>query len=166
MQTTDSNNFAHRDYAIRSSQFGDMTNPYGAGNTMQPAPRKSNTWLWILLGVGGVILVGCCGCAGIAWWGMGAGMGMVAQQIRPSLDADPVVQEHIGEIEEFDWNLMATGEASEKKTGGEDVIVWDVKGSKGAGQISGTVDQGGGGGVKLKNGKLKMKSGEEFNLSQ
>ena len=164
MQTTDSNSFAPRDYAIRSSQFGDMSNPYGAGNTMQPAPKKSNTWLWILLGVGGVAVLGCCGCAGIAWWGMGAGMNMVAQQIRPGLENDPVVQQHIGEIETFDWNLMATGEATEKSTG-EDVMVWDVKGSKGSGQISGTVDQAAGG-VKLKNGKLKMKSGEEFNLSQ
>lgn len=167
MQTMD-NNSAFKRYSIRSSQFGDTSNPYGAGNTMQPAPKKSNTWLWILLGVGGVLLIGCCGCMGaMAMFGktaMDAGMGMVAQQIRPGLDNDPVVQEHLGEIEEMNWNLMATGEANQNN-GGQDVLVWDVKGTKGEGQIIGALDQTGGT-AKLKNGKLKMKSGEEFNLSQ
>ena len=168
MQTSDNRHFGSTGYSIRSSQFGpsDPNNPYGASSTQQPPAKKSNTWLWILLGVGGVLILGCCGCFGaISFFGKGAldaGMGMVAEQIKPGLNADPVVQEHLGEIQEMSWDLMATGEAS--KGDGPDKVVWDVKGSKGEGQITGEMDQTGGA-ARLKNGVLRMKDGTEHILT-
>jgi hypothetical protein len=45
--------------------------------------------------------------------------------------------EHIGEIESMSPNLTAIGEESQRRGQGANVIVYDVKGSKGSGQLLG-----------------------------
>ena len=50
---------------------------------------------------------------------------------RQVLRGNPVVEEHIGELQEIDWNVIATGEV-----GQEDTLVFDVVGSKGSGRIT------------------------------
>jgi hypothetical protein len=45
-----------------------------------------------------------------------------------------VVQEHLGDIQSLSVNYMASGEESQKRGGGN-VLVIDTKGSKGSGKL-------------------------------
>lgn len=175
MQTSDNRHFGSGGQSgsggssIRSSQFGpsDPNNPYGASSTMQPPPpKKSNTWLWILLGVGGVLILGCCGCAGLMYFGgqqaMNAGMSVIATQLRPKLAEDPVVQQHIGEIQSLEGDFGASIQES-NASGSQGELVFNIKGTKGEGVIIGKPANGN---ASLENGRLRLKSGEEFPLTQ
>ena len=55
--------------------------------------------MYVLIGVGVTLLVGCCGCGGFLILGgqsmMNSAMNLVGEQIKPTLQADPVVQEHV-----------------------------------------------------------------------
>lgn len=142
-------------------------NPYAASPSTPPtAPKKSNVLMYVLLGVGAVLLVGCCGCGGLMWWGGNQAFNLVASTVKPSLQADPVVQEHVGEIESLSMNIMATGQEAEtnKQPQGQERIVFDVKGSKGSGQIVGKVEPDGAGQAKLSNGELRI-NGQTFPLT-
>jgi hypothetical protein len=147
------------------------TNPYAASPSTQPtAPKKSNVLMYVLLGIGAVVVIGCCGCAGMMMFGgnafMQAGMNLVGEQIKPSLQADPVVQEHIGDIKKISMNFTAsTQEAQRSQQAGEPQrMVFDVEGTKGKGQIIGTnMEQGGQ--PRLKNAELRMSTGETYPLT-
>jgi hypothetical protein len=146
----------------------DPTNPYstlGGPPGMHP-PRKSNAWLWIL-GIGGGILglgLLCCGCfGGLFYFGWGQMNEMVKQQIQN----DPVIQEHIGEVYSVSANVMATGQEVQANPPppGDNVLVFDVKGSKGSGQLVGTQLEQPAPGRFLRDMRLK-KDGQVYPLSQ
>ena len=143
------------------SQFPNMNQPgqpghFSAGPPADQQPKSSNAWLWILLGVGGVGLLLCCGCGGLAMLGLNmAGGEMVAR-----LNADPVAQEHLGTIKSASFDVMGTGEESQR-AGGKNVIVFNVVGDKASGKV--IADQAPGA-EQFTNARLRMPSGEEFQL--
>lgn len=138
-------------------------------STPPVAPKKSNVLLYVLLGIGGVALLVCCGCAGTMYFGgssiMNAALTAAAEEVRPSLAADPVVQEHIGEIESVTVNfssMMAEAQANQKAGNAEQRMVIDIKGSKANGQAVGVMDAGPP--PKLRNGELRV-NGQTYPLT-
>jgi len=146
-------------------------NPYAPSASTPPtAPKKSNVLMYVLIGVGVTLLVGCCGCGGFLILGgqsmMNSAMNLVGEQIKPTLQADPVVQEHVGEVQKISMNFGASMEETQKsqKAGGAQRMVFDVEGTKGKGKIVGTTDESGPK-PRLKNGELRMPTGETFPLT-
>jgi hypothetical protein len=80
---------------------------------------------------------------------------VVAQQVQD----DPAIQEHVGDIQETNLNMMATGELAEE-TGEQGVMVFDVTGSKGSGTIRARVE-----GQDVTQATLVLPDGQEFELS-
>ncbi|QDU31957.1 hypothetical protein ETAA8_71190 [Anatilimnocola aggregata] len=140
------------------------TNPYAPASTQPVAPKKSNVLLYVLLGIGGVALLVCCSCGGIGYFGFNQALGMVAQQIKPQLQTDPVIQEHIGTIDTLSMNMTkSVSEAEQNKKQG--FLVFDIKGEKGSGIVMGRVDQTNPQQARLAEGELRMADGQSFPLT-
>jgi hypothetical protein len=113
----------------------------------------------VLLVLGGL---GCLGlllvlvCAGFGWFGLK----MVKDQAQVALQQNPVIQEHIGEIESIEMNVIAAG-AQGGAAGGGGAFVFDLVGSKGSGQAAVELDTTAG--VALRRGTLTI-AGETFEL--
>jgi hypothetical protein len=122
------------------SQFSDMQsgppNPFASTPPGYPPPRKSRAWLWILLGIGGLGVAACCGCAGMGWFAASTGFNMMAEDLKGKLQADPVAQEHLGDITSVEMDFLASIKATEKR-GGEQVFLFHVDGSKADGDVIG-----------------------------
>jgi hypothetical protein len=142
-------------------------NPYAA-STQPVAPKKSNVLLYVLGGIAAVFVICCLGCVGTLWWGgnslMSAGMAAVGESLKPSLQRDPVVQEHLGDIKKVTMNFMESTEATQKsqEKGGPQRMVFDLEGSKASGKVIGTPNNAE---QKLNNGELILKDGSKFPLS-
>jgi hypothetical protein len=110
---------------------GSGPQPYASPLAPQPyAPRPSgsNLWLWILLGVGGVVGLACCGgVAGMVWFGMN----IVAQEVADQVRDNEKFREHIGELKEISADFTATAAKDES-----DTFVYRVKGDKGSGVLT------------------------------
>jgi len=104
-------------------------NAYGSG-PMQPPAKKSNTVWWILGILGFLTIGGALVCCGGGYYALQFGTQVVADEVKKSIASDAAIQEHIGTISEMNMNLTATGAA-----GGNNKLVFDVKGDKGAGQL-------------------------------
>lgn len=143
----------------------DPLNPYaslGGQGMSQPPKRSSNTWLWVLGIGGGVMLLLCCGCGvGMyyAWQGV---TGVMGGWVKEQVADDPVIKEHIGEVESVTLNLIAVGEEAERNppVKGEEKLVFDIKGSKGSGKLLGSQIPQPGPGRVLRNMKLRTDKGE------
>ena len=84
-------------------------NPFAATPAYQQPPKKSNAWMWILLGVGGTVLVVCCGCVGF----FTLGLNVIGNQIEAQLNADPTAQQHLGEVQSASIDWLAIGEETD-----------------------------------------------------
>jgi hypothetical protein len=80
----------------------------------------------------GLTLVGCLCCGGLGYFGIQA----AGQQVVDLVQDDPQVQEQLGGITSSSMNIMATAE-EQQDTGEQNVIVFDVTGPKGSGQLIG-----------------------------
>jgi hypothetical protein len=168
---------AERGFSILLSQgtggFGsspnDPLNPYanlGGSGTTQPPRRSSSPWPWIL-GIGGgfgVAALLCCGCLGVLGY---IGFNQINQSLKLQIQDDPVIQEHIGEIESVSLNLMAAIEEMKANPPppGESLQAFDVQGTKGSGVVVGTQLPAPGPRGVLKNMRLK-KGGQVYPLSE
>jgi hypothetical protein len=148
------------------SQFPNMNQPAGQPNpfaasasTYQQPPKKSNVWLYILLGVGGAGLLVCCGCGGFGYMMMGEGFKVFEQNLQAQLSASPAAQEHLGEIQSVKMNFME-GVARTEKRGGQQTMVFNVVGSKGSAEVYG--DQPPFGGQAIMNPIIVLPSGQEI----
>lgn len=143
-----------------SHDFNQQQPPQAYGSP-PPAPRSSGMKIvWILLGAFGVLGLVCCGgCAFFGFWGMNKGAELIAQALSDA----PAVKEHIGEIESASINYTATAEYKEQYPDAENLVVVDVKGSKGSGQLIVNTSQGGGP-EGIRWARLRLDSGEEFLL--
>ena len=106
------------------NQYSEPSYPAGAS---PPPKRKSSMGLVIILSVsmGLVLVLLCCGGGiGIVWFGLG----VVENSVLSQLKDHPAVQEHIGEVEEFEMDLMASANHEDSET-----FIYDVSGSKGSG---------------------------------
>jgi hypothetical protein len=140
----------------------DSPNPYAASSTQPTVPKKSNTLLYILLGVGGILLVSCLGCGGLVYVFGTQGMKMVTAKIQPQVQADPVIREHIGEIKEFTWSITSFAKEYEKNSPrheGRDVC-FEVKGDKGEGLVMCRIDNTNPQNQRITNAELVLPNGE------
>ena len=136
-------------------------NPYSQPpGMMGPPPRKSNSWIWILgiVGVGGLVVCGCCG--GFSMWAMSQGMGMMADAARQEAAASPVVQEHIGEITSASMNFIKSTQETEKRGTGDNFLVIEIKGSKSNGELIVEQSKNPQPGEMFNSMELRMPSGE------
>jgi len=136
-------------------------NPYGDPRFQPQPPKKSLWWLWLLLGGGVVMGVVCCGLIGL----MFVGFNLIEQELTTQIQRDPVVQEHIGEVENVEFDFMKSVTETER-SGDNDTMVFHVEGTKGSGDIIGRSVTGDDGVEHLEGGVLRMPSGEEFQLSE
>lgn len=92
---------------------------------------------------------------GLATWSFG----LFAEQAKEAIQNNSVVQEHIGEVDQIKWKLIATGMAD-----GADEFVFRVEGSKADGVISAefiSVDENT---EEIGSGTLQLSSGEIYDL--
>lgn len=141
-------------------------NPY-APSTQPVAPKKSNVLLYVLLSIGGVLLLGCCGCAGFAYFAYNTGVKQVAQSVRPQLQADPAVQEHIGNLNSAEVDVGAAFSELKKdpdKHRGRSMAI-RVKGDKAEGIVLGRLDQTGPNSARMADAVLIMPNGDTHSLA-
>ena len=100
-----------------------------------PQPRKSRWWLWLLLGIGGVGVAICCGCAGLTYFGLSAAGTAFEGPMLSKLNADPTVQEKLGTVTSAKWDMMASTKAVEKSKSQKPIFVFHVVGDKGSGDV-------------------------------
>jgi len=136
-------------------------NPPGVG---APPPRKSNAWIWILgiVGVLGLGMVICCGAGG--YFAYSAGVNMMAEMVKEAVADDPQVQEHIGEITSMPMNLIKSTEETEKRGTGDNILVFEAKGTKGNGEFIVHQPKRPQPGEVFKKIDLRLPSGEEISI--
>lgn len=107
-----------------------------------PAPPKKKSILPIVLIVLGIVVVLptiCCGVIGYMMYsGVNKAMGAAAEQMVSELKGSPAMQEHIGEVQSAQMNIMESTRRIEaaKKAGNDDpLFIVDVQGTKGKGKV-------------------------------
>jgi hypothetical protein len=105
--------------------------PYQSPQVFQPdapKPPSSNLWLWILLGLGGLAGVGCCGSviAVVVF-----GMNVISTEIGDQVRDNPKFREHIGELQEISVDYTASAAKDD-----DDTFVYNVKGDQGSGVLT------------------------------
>ena len=147
----------------------DPLNPYasmGGPGSATPPKRSGSVWPWVLGIGGGFVLAGvlCCGCIGAFGY---IGVNQLSQFVKQQIENEPVIQEHIGEVQSVSMNVFAAAEEMQANPPppGETLQAFDVKGSKGSGVVVGTQLPAPGPGGVLKNMKLK-KDGQVYPLSK
>ena len=110
-----------------SSQFPGVQPTPQSTRPQYGKPKSSATKIvLIILGiVGGLGLLGCGCCGGVWYWGVSN----LSNVVKEQYSTHPTFQDKIGEVQKFSTNLTATGEQ------GQGALVFDVKGSKGSGQL-------------------------------
>jgi hypothetical protein len=103
------------------------SSPYSSPYDSQPK-SSSKLWLWILLGVGG--LAGLCCCGGVISLAM-FGLNIATEEVANELRDNPKFREHIGELQTL--NIDWTKSTAEDDT---DIYVYNAKGDKGSGIVT------------------------------
>ena len=128
------------------------------GPRFQKEEKSNKTCLTVGLILGGIVgVVLLCGGCGVGMYFFGTGQ--LAGGVQAALADNPVIREHVGEIQSLEFDVMDTGER-----GGDDVFLFDVTGSKGSGTIFAECIQQPGGGVNVISGQLELDNGEVFPL--
>ena len=132
----------------------------GAFGPQTPPPRRSNWWIWLVggLGLGGLLVCGCCG--GVMMFGLST----MSSSMEDEVAGDPAIQQHIGEIRSMNLNLAATGEEAQKRANGKNIMVYDVKGTAGDGQLIGEQARNPQPGYVFDKIDLRLKSGEVISI--
>lgn len=131
---------------------------YGSQNYDQQTPKKSNKGCLIGCGIAGVLgLLVCCGGGGAA---IMFGLSAFGEIAKAELQGNPVIVEHIGEIESVDFSFGGTAGVAEENPGAGNTLVFDIKGDKGSGQVVIVQNQNGGG--PIESAKLLLPDGTEL----
>ena len=88
-------------------------------------------------------------------------VGMLAELVQVAIRDNPVVLEHVGNIQEIEFDIKGTGAIGEK-----DILVFDVLGSKGSGELRVVIaeDKRDDEKVSINQGSLRMADGQTFDL--
>ena len=128
------------------------SSPYGA-----PPPKSSpKTWLWIVLGVGGLAVLCCCGgVIGVAMFGLNIATTEVANELRDN----PKFREHIGELQtlSIDWTRSSAEDD-------EDTFVYNAKGTKGSGVVTVTHITDDDGNKEIIDASLRLPDGRQVQI--
>ena len=119
-------------------------------------PARRSPWLLIVLLLGGGLLLALIlAIGGVAYWGYD----MFRDQARDAVARNPVIQQHVGEIREFDFDMSATGDDPDPE-----VFVVRVEGTRGSGTVTAkfvTVDAER---ERIASGTLVLDGGERHEL--
>jgi hypothetical protein len=141
-------------------------NPFqqGGPGTMyadrQPKKSGSNVWLWVLGIVGGLIVIGALVCCGVGYFGYQAATNMLAEAFKGQLQGNPVIVEHVGEIESLKLNLTKTQEQAQSSNG---MMAFDLVGAKGSATLLIRQSQGGDG-MGIDEAVLLMPDGTKHDI--
>lgn len=102
--------------------------PYASPHDATLRPSPSKPLLWVVLCVGG--LAGLCCCGGTIG-AMMFGMNVLTEEVAGQLRDNPKFREHIGELQTMNIDVTRTTAAD-----GDDTFIYRVKGSKGVGVIT------------------------------
>ncbi len=132
-----------------------------------PVQGKSNkTCLIVSVILGAIFLLVLC-CAGGIYWSFKFGTGVLGEALETELAGNPVIEEHIGTIENIEFDIMGTGQ-HQQATGNDDYLVFKITGSKGSGKIVIEANQNQPGNTQpfnLDSAELQLPSGETIPLS-
>lgn len=121
----------------------------------QPKTGGSKVWLWVLGSILAVFLLGALVCCGGGYFAYQAGTGMMAEAYTSQLNNNPVIQEHIGDIESMNFDLTATTEQAEASGG---AMAFKISGTKGSGIL--LIHQApGGDGERIERAELVLPDG-------
>ena len=137
-------------------------NPYSDYAQLVPPPKKSKTWLWILLIVGGLALAVCLACGGLIYVTFTEGVEVFEQELIARLNSDPAAQKHLGTVQSVKFDLLASTKETNENDG-DQVFLFHVKGSQGSADLVGVPDHSGTQGIT--DARLILPSGEEVDLS-
>jgi hypothetical protein len=148
-------------FDLPSSQFSDFDptsqrfDPYGPP---QSPPRRSSSgcWIWAILVGAGLVLLVCCGGGALL---VGFGLQIVTTEIEDQLSANPILQEHVGEVQSFemDWSRSFADED-------DDTFIYRVQGTKGEGRVTVKHITGDDGNEVILSAQLRLPSGETVDL--
>jgi len=116
--------------SYENPNFNPYSNPSQPGGA--PASKKSGIGtpliiICITVGVCLTVIVVCCGACGILGY---VGIGQQSEELADELRFNPVIQEHIGDIETFEYQFWDSSDIDDYNT-----EVYAVKGTKGSGEI-------------------------------
>jgi hypothetical protein len=138
-----------------------MFNPYQPGKPYQPfghpqTPKRNLTWLWVLLGIGGLGTLALCGCCVAGWfWAISED----AKQMQAEFADDPNVKEHIGEI-----TSCTTNQVESMAQDVDEIWVYDVEGTNGKGKFIVRVRSNFDDPVVIDEAHLELPDGQKFKM--
>ena len=130
---------------------GDVFDPTG-----RPQTGRSSTGCWIigiLVAAGLLFLVCCGGFAGLMYFGMQ----VITTSVEEQLAQNPILREHLGQIESFDVDWTRT-------FADEDTFVYDVRGTEGRGRVTVRHVTGPDGTPQIVDAQLRLPTGEAIDL--
>jgi hypothetical protein len=109
----------------------------------------------IALCVAGVLCVVAC-CGGIVHFGMG----VTSEEVRTRLEADPRFTQHVGQVQGFSLDYIASFSDDE-----DDVFVYNVKGTKWSGRVTVKHETDDAGDEQVVWARFTLASGEKVELT-
>ncbi len=133
--------------------------PPAAPSPAAVAPKSLTSVAIGLIGVATCVVLMAMLVFGALIWLMSTGWSLFADQARSALQADALVQEHIGQIRDMRVDLYRTSLAP-----GSDEFVFDVQGDRGTGRVHATWVSDGAEREILSTGVLTLRDGTEYTL--
>ena len=87
------------------------------------------------------------------------GLNIMDEQVKMDLRDNPVIVEHLGNLNTVDMDFTASA-----ATGGEQTFVFNVVGTRGEGVLTAEVETVDGDTERVLSGTLRLASGESFDL--
>ncbi len=139
-----------------NNPFDDHQNDQGYAQS--PTAKKGGKGCLLGCGIVGLLSVLVC-CGGGALMTQ-FGLGVLASEYEQQLAGNPVIEEHIGEIESLDVSWTATFREAQKaeEQGEESPFAFEIKGSKGSGTLLVRQDRAGDG-TEIGSATLVMPDG-------
>lgn len=135
----------------------------GLGDIRQSGGRLSGSGMAVTGIIFGLLGTFCwVGCLGFGWFGVN----MLNEMAKAELSNNPVIQEHIGQIDSCSINWVDTMEEREKEKNIErqnELWSFDLEGSKGKGLVRARMKQEGDK-FRLVDGSLELEDGRLFDL--
>jgi hypothetical protein len=130
--------------------------PFGHFPHAPPPPKSRKRLVWILVGVGGLATVLCCGGFGLLAY---FGFGIISTEVRNQVRDHPVVVEYIGEIESFEMSFTESAATNDDET-----FVYEIKGTKGTGVLTAKHVTNDDGSEEILWAKLRLPNGQQHHL--